>query len=109
MDGGAACDSNKANHMSVTHVSGIVVFIQRRAIQRCAICGEKLIDQKNLIVGSMPEFAERDYIAINRMCNGPEPEFWDVGSLVRCDGENQFPVELRPGRLPDDNCCDLVE
>lgn len=47
--------------MSVTHLTGPVIRVYDRIIQRCAVCGEKLCDNKNVMVplnldGSVPEF-----------------------------------------------------
>lgn len=87
--------------MSATHIAGPVIVIDARVIQRCAWCGEKLIDciPANMMV------VEGDTRGVATW-----PEF----ALVRVDGnvssvvetfENRDPL----GQLPDDSCKDMVE
>ena len=87
--------------MKTLHLAGNVVYIKGRAIQRCLICGYKLIDSKNC---AMP--VDED---------GTVPEFptWEVGSLVEVEGnrssfveQTEFPIfEI----VIEGLCIDLVE
>lgn len=72
--------------MSVTHIAGIVVKVNDRIIQRCALCGEKLIDT-----------------AYNNTAI-----VWKEHSFVNLDG-NQMTVTEPTLELPEDNCLPLVE
>ena len=84
---------------SVTHIAGPVIKIGPRQIQRCAVCGEKLADNIEILKGLV---ASPD---------GP-PEFlsWDPGCLVRVDGHRASMLEHDDGtNLPDDTCLTLVE
>lgn len=87
---------------TVTHVAGPVVAIGNRAVQRCALCGEKLLDNLNQAAPMNPD--------------GTPPKFctWEQAALV------QFTVDTNPRRellvgdfrkdiLPADFCLRLVE
>jgi hypothetical protein len=80
---------------SVTHVAGHKVEVAGRTIQRCALCGDKLIDDLN---EARPEGS------------GPTPT-WEPGRLVRVTAGNPQSSVLLPDtdQLPDDSCIDLVE
>ena len=85
--------------MSVTHVAGPVVGFTRldRAIQRCAVCGEVLIDvipsRMSVPIGqdtSVPSYAEAHLIRVDGVMSA------DLGSFITEE-------------LPDDFCLALVE
>jgi hypothetical protein len=90
--------------VSTTHVVGPQVVFGKldRAIQRCAICGEKLDDYRPsriAIVGTsgapsgLPSFGEGRLL---RVSDGNPKSFVDVGDFVN-------------DPLPDDFCLSLVE
>lgn len=88
--------------MSVTHVAGPVVTIGSRVIQRCAVCGEKLADNKNTAAPVNPD--------------GSPPEFptWPERSLVQIEAGNPTRYSLagdfmQADKLPEDFCLALVE
>jgi hypothetical protein len=85
--------------MSVTHMAGPVVGVAGRGVQRCAVCGEKLLDSKNAMAPVGP--------------NGERPEFpfWREGALVECDGNRSSDAGdfMTAEHLPDDFCLSLVE
>lgn len=89
---------------TTTHVAGPLVGFEKldRAIQRCAVCGEKLEDMRPSRVmvmstngdNSIPRFAEAHLI---RVSYGENPKsFIDLG-------------DFREAELPDDFCLKLVE
>lgn len=83
---------------SVTHLAGPVVTIQGRAIQRCAVCGEKLCDNLN-----MAALLEED---------GSEPIFpvWQEAAFVQMEGSRTSQIgSLRRDPIPPDFCLALVE
>lgn len=85
--------------MSVTHVAGPVVKIGDRCVQRCALCGEKLLDNLNVVAplnadGTPPAFA-----------------VWGGRRLVCYDGNRSTDVGdfMERKILPPDFCLPLVE
>src|ERR1700677_2875848 len=94
---------------SVSHLAGLDVVIGGRQIQRCAICGEKLIDSKGAMAPNKPDGSPPD----------PIP-FWTVGAMIRVefngpvshwsvvDREPREDVN-KPGKIPHDSCLELVE
>ena len=84
---------------STTHIAGNHITVNGRTIQRCALCGEKLIDSKNQagVIGPNGEL--------------PGVATWQPGRLVSVSGGNPSRSVLLPDaeRLPDDSCIDLVE
>lgn len=84
--------------MSVTHLAGPVVGIKGRIIQRCPVCGEKLLDSLNAAMPLNPD--------------GSVPEFptWDEGSLVEVEGNRSSVIgEFISDSLPNNFCLVLVE
>lgn len=88
--------------MSVTHVAGPPVTIGERTVQRCALCGEKLLDNKNTVAPIGP--------------NGEPPDFpvWRERSLVTVSEGNPTSFILAGDfaaveELPEDFCLALVE
>ena len=73
-----------------THIAGPVVRIGNRLIQRCALCGDKLLD-----------------------CNmvGRQLNVWGEGAFVQAGrGELNYAGDfLNASELPDDFCLELVE
>jgi hypothetical protein len=80
--------------MSVTHIAGAVICTQGRTIQRCSLCGEKLVDSK----GAMVE---------TKYAGEPFPT-WIMGRLVQIDGA-VWTLLPETDKLPDDSCLELVE
>lgn len=86
---------------TVTHVAGPAVIVAGRGIQRCCVCGEKLIDTKNQMVPLSPDGTP------GLAC------CWADGAMVQFEEGNprreshvgQFGVN----RLPSDSCIALVE
>lgn len=89
--------------MSVTHVAGPVVTFGKndRIIQRCACCGESLLDVRPSRVAVQSEdgdrgvghFAERHLVHVS----GQNPKHYvDLGDFIEKD-------------LPEDFCLALVE
>ena len=79
------------NLETATHVAGPVVKIDKRCIQRCCVCGEKLADS-----------------------NDPDLfVFWQEGEMLQTQEGKQFPNRvgsfLNISQTPDDFCIDLVE
>jgi hypothetical protein len=85
--------------MSVTHITGICMYTPGRAIQRCGLCGEKLLDSKGQMGPIGPD--------------GSPPQFlqWPANRLLRWHDGNPRHEELLPDtdKLPDDICLELVE
>lgn len=86
---------------STTHLAGPAITICGRVIQRCAICGEKLVDSLNCAMPLKPD-GTADTIGT-----------WEPGRLVRVEAGNpahwillEDPEDMR---LPADACIDLVE
>lgn len=82
---------------TVSHLAGPWITIEGRGIQRCLICGEKLIDTKG------QASADGDNT----------PLFWGKGCFVQVTvNENPQRWSVLPDngeRLPKDSCIDLVE
>ncbi len=82
--------------MSVTHLAGLRVIIEHRVIQRCAICGDKLVDN---FVCPMSVRADGTPYTIGT---------WEDGCLVQVTEGIQTRytgAEI----LPPDFCLELVE
>jgi hypothetical protein len=82
--------------MSVTHIAGVHVNVDGRVIQRCALCGEKLIDSAHsLNIG----FTDASGYPV-----------FQAGTLVRQrdDGIWEY-AKPQAHSLPNDNCLPLVE
>ncbi len=85
---------------TVTHIAGPAITACGRLIQRCSLCGEKLVDSKGC---AMP---------LKRDGTADSIGTWEVGRLVQVTvGENPTRSLLLPDtdRLPDDSCLELVE
>lgn len=85
---------------STSHLAGAAITVEGRLIQRCAICGDKLIDSKNCFIAATTR--ENDTFSS-----------WKPGMFVRVTTGNPQQWELLEdsgdGKLPDDSCIDLVE
>lgn len=77
--------------MSVSHIAGLIVKIDGRVIQRCAVCGEKLIDSLN-----------------SASCDGSPMPVWQENRFVQVDG-NYWSLLPESNELPVDHCLPLVE
>lgn len=87
---------------STTHVAAPYFGIARRMIQRCGICGEKLID------------LDFDRVAVPEGPDGKPGELpggFPTAALVRCVGNAQVVVGSfeQSDPLPPDFCLELVE
>lgn len=86
---------------TITHVSGEVFRVEGgRVIQRCGLCGARLVDNLN------------ESAPLNRDGAVPETPTWPPGRLVQeTVGANPKRYSLLPevGKLPKDSCIDLVE
>jgi len=85
---------------SITHIAGPAITACGRTIQRCSLCGEKMVDSKGCMV---PENEDGSFDPIGT---------WEVGRLVRVTPGNPTHWEMLPnedGKLPDDSCLDLIE
>lgn len=77
--------------MSVTHIAGIVVKVDGRIIQRCGLCGEKLVDSLGCVTS-----------------DGSEMPTWKEHTFIHIDG-NYCEAREPTQQLPEDNCLPLVE
>jgi hypothetical protein len=84
---------------SVTHIAGVRLDIGGRVIQRCSLCGEKLIDNLNESVPIGPDGKVR------KTCS------WPIGRLVRVMLRNPRRSLLLEDtdKLTDDSCISLIE
>lgn len=85
---------------SVCHIAGPAITVCGRIIQRCSLCGEKMVDSKNVAV------------ALNPDGTTPSVGTWEVGRLVRVTSGQPTRWELlsdTTGKLPKDSCIELVE
>jgi hypothetical protein len=85
--------------LSITHIAGPKITACGRIIQRCSLCGYKLVDSRGVAV------------AQNEDGTFPEIGHWQVGRLVRVTDGNPTCFELLDDtdKLPDDSCLALVE
>lgn len=85
--------------MSVSHIAGTIITVNRRTVQRCALCGLKLRDSKGVMAPVGP--------------NGRVAGFatWEVGRVVRVTEGPPTATTLLPDTddLPADSCLVLVE
>lgn len=84
---------------STTHIAGPAITACGRLIQRCSLCGDKMVDSKGMMAPINPDGST------------PSIGTWEVGRLVRVTTGNPQHWELLPGtdKLPDDSCLELVE
>lgn len=92
--------SEATETVTVTHLTGGVVWANGRKIQRCQICGEKLCDSLS-VTDWLPSDA-------------PEIEFptWEPDRLLRHTVRGrvyQWAYLPEGNDLPDDSCIALVE
>lgn len=87
------------NQESITHIAGCDLNIDGRVIQRCSLCGHKLIDSLNESRPLKPDGT------------APKVPTWPVGRLVRVSGANPVQSVLAEdtGKLTEDSCITLVE
>lgn len=91
---------------SVTHLTGSVVKVGDRMLQRCIICGEKLVDNYGVPVPLGPDGKEEEFptwepgVLLRLMTTNSGSRFWQPLN----HSEKQLPDEL-----PDDSCIALVE
>lgn len=84
---------------STTHIAGSWVTICGRKLQRCAVCGEKLVDSLGQAGPLNPDGTP------------PETPHWEPGRMVRVTPGNPTQWALLDDTLmlPEDSCIDLVE
>jgi hypothetical protein len=85
---------------TVTHIAGPAITACGRVVQRCSLCGEKLVDSKGCAM-PIQEDGTPDTIGT-----------WEVGRLVQVSVDcNPTSYVLLPDtdRLPDDSCLELIE
>ncbi|HEY1187694.1 MAG TPA: hypothetical protein VGE74_08555 [Gemmata sp.] len=84
---------------TVTHIAGCAMNMGGRWIQRCSVCGEKLLDSNNAAAPLNPD--------------GTVPEFprWECGRLIQFTAGNPRREVMLPDsdRIPADSCLELVE
>jgi len=85
--------------MTTTHIAGPALNIGGRTIQRCSLCGEKLVDDLRMASPVNPDGS------------APSVGTWEVGRLVQVEGGNPTRWSLLPDtdKLPADSCISLVE
>lgn len=87
--------------ITVSHIAGPAITIMgaERVIQRCSLCGEKLIDSKGMAAPLNPDGS------------APQVCVWEVGRFVQVTEGNPTMYLLLPPsqKLPDDSCIVLVE
>ena len=83
---------------TISHIAGVRLDVCGRVIQRCSLCGAKLVDSLNCAMPLNPD--------------GSVPEFpsWPVGRLVQVDAGQPTRSLLMPDtdKLPDDSCIDFA-
>lgn len=88
----------------ISHIAGLVVYINNAAIQRCALCGAKLIDTRNQAA------------AVDESGEVPKVPVWPVNALVCVVTGNPTSyrlVSFGPGAgeyrdLPEDSCLEFA-
>lgn len=86
---------------TVTHLAAPHVTVSGRTVQRCCVCGEKLLDSRGVSAPLGPD--------------GKVPEYpvWRTGSYVRITAGNPRSESLEghwdTDELPGDFCLPLVE
>lgn len=113
---------------TVTHIAAGWLTVSGRLIQRCGVCGEKLVDSKGTAApietcrackgtGHSPQavFEATGHLTCQE-CKGRKklaygPGTWQPGRLVRVHPGNPTRWELLPDsdQVPDDCCISLVE
>jgi hypothetical protein len=85
--------------LTTTHVAAPSITVGGRVIQRCLVCGEKLVDSR----GQMAPLGPDGEI--------PEVPTWEAGRMVRVHRGNPTRFELLPDsdQLTPDSCAALVE
>lgn len=77
-----------------THLAGPTWNFEGRIIQRCAVCGEKLVD----FDPSRCAISEGGTVAV-----------WKEADLIEVEGNRSSRVGEYPNCLPDNFCLELVE
>lgn len=88
--------------MTTTHIAGVPVTLSGRdgrVIQRCSLCGEKLVDSKGMAAPLRPDGTAESMGT------------WEVCRLVQVEHGNPTRWSLLPEseKLPPDSCLELVE
>lgn len=87
--------------MTITHIAAQMVCIGARCIQRCALCGKLLVDNKN------------EGRPLNPDGTDPGTPAWPHGHLIRVVEGNpraMYVFDHNDGeKLPKDSCFDMVE
>ena len=85
---------------TVTHIAGPAMTVGNRTIQRCCLCGEKLIDDKNQMSPINPD---------GTIDKTPT---WEPGRLIQTTvntNPTQYILLPDTDKLPPDTCLDLIE
>jgi hypothetical protein len=94
---------NRLTNKGIIHLAGTPIIIHDRTIQRCLICGCKLLDSEDPIVNVVVEEGEARYYT------------WDTGSWVCVSQQSATLVSksalnvFKQTELPPNNCLALVE
>lgn len=75
----------------IIHIAGPDIRVDTLLRQRCAWCGELLLDY------------DLDRIAVPEGCD-PTPSVWTVGKLVAVDGNASWEMPDSGNSLPDESC-----
>lgn len=74
---------------TTTHIAALAITVNGRVIQRCALCGSKLLDSKYALLAG-------------NLC-------WPAYRMVRVTPKGQIDLGQNLKELPMDCCLDLVE
>ena len=94
---------------SVSHLPAGPIDIRGRVIQRCAICGEKLVDSKRTMVpigDAGKPYPTWEPGVMVRVIKEGNVSRWESVECETIEGENG---ERDRQKLPEDSCIDLVE
>lgn len=89
----------------IVHIAGLDIQVNNLLRQRCAWCGETLIDY-DLACTASPcgeKCATDECLPEYHM-----PATWPVGALVEVDGPVSFVVAHEDGRQLPDNACERI-
>jgi len=82
---------------TLTHLAGLPVCVRGRLVQRCAICGARMVD------------SDGRYI-LRTKDGSPGPPHWPLGAMVqvRAGSQTEYVVLPDSGKLPEDNCLEFA-
>jgi hypothetical protein len=94
---------NKLTSKGFAHLAGVPIVIGERTIQRCFICGFKLVDTDDPVVNVVIDEGEAKFYT------------WEPGSWVRVNQQSALLLRtndslyFKKEELPDNPCLSLVE